>query len=630
MRVVCTAGHVDHGKSSLVRALTGMEPDRFEEEQRRGLTIDLGFAWTDVGPHTIAFVDLPGHERFIANMLAGAGPVETALLVVAADEGWKPQSQEHLDVLSLLAVPHGLVALTKIDAVDDEHATRTEADVREHLAGSALAQAEIIRCSAVTGAGLDQLRERLAAMLDAAPAPVDLQRPRLWVDRTFSVRGAGTVVTGTLTGGSLDDGDELVVLPSGQRARVRGLQRLNQPTPTAEPGSRVAVNLSGVERHEIQRGDALAHADQWLTGSVVEAWVQVIAGQELTRTGAWHLHVGSARRSAKIIPVMGKPLQGNGFVRIELDQPLALAAGDRFVLREAGRWITVAGGVVLDAAPGLAARSGTRDARADALHAQHEALAHFTVEGDASELVRVHVRQRGWADLGSAAALLGLTLQTAQQAAQRAQLLPLGPAVVHPAAGAQWSHAVMEALRSYHQDHPLERAAPKDIANRAAQSAGCPRHLVSPFLDALAGLGRVVVEGPGLRDVAHAVALDPAQAAAREALLAELSAQPFAPPRVSEVIQSSGIAEPVLKDLERTGALVRLGPDLVVPAETIAAAVARLREVHADEAFTAAQAKQAWGTSRKYAVPLLEELDRRRLTLRSGDLRTLNEAAARP
>lgn len=619
MRVVCTAGHVDHGKSSLVRALTGMEPDRFEEERRRGLTIDLGFAWTAIGSHTVAFVDLPGHERFITNMLAGAGPVETALFVVAADEGWKPQSQEHLDILSLLGVRRGVVALTKADAVDADGREAAIEAVRGRLAGSLIADAPIVACSAVTGDGLDDLRASLASLLDDAPRPADDGRPRLWIDRSFTVHGSGTVVTGTLTGGTIATGDELALLPAGLPCRVRGLQSLGASVSQAEPGSRVAVNLSGLERAEARRGDALADARQWPACATFEAWIQVLPGQEVSRKGAWQLHAGAAKRSATLLPVLGRTLTEPGFVRVELDEPLPLAAGDRFVLREAGRWATIAGGTVVDALPDAPARGSGRAPRHGALEARRDAIgAH-----DRALLLGLHVKERRSSLLADAAAACGLRAEAAQEAARAQGLLPLGAAVVHPAAAADWSAAALDGLRAHHAAHPLEPAAPKDVALRAVMAAGCPPDLAGPLIDAFTRLGRIVAEGPGVRAPDHAVTLDPAQAAARDALLAALRAAPFAPPRLSEAVEATGVPEAVVRQLEREGAVVRLGPDLVLAAEAIPAAADHLRGTFGTQAFTAAQAKDAWGTTRKYAVPLLEELDRRALTRRAGDLRTL-------
>jgi selenocysteine-specific elongation factor len=621
MRVVCTAGHVDHGKSTLVRALTGMEPDRFAEERRRGLTIDLGFAWTQIGnpPITVAFVDLPGHERFVGNMLAGAGPVSLALFVVAADEGWMPQSQEHLDILDLLGVRHGLVALTKADTVDEDTVAIGEELVHEQLAGSAFADVEIVPVSAVTGEGLERLTERLVAVLTKAPQAPDLDRPRLWIDRSFSIKGAGTVVTGTLGGGRLRALDELAVLPGRRTARVRGLQSLQAGIDEAAPGSRVAVNLTGIDRAEVARGDALGRPGQWQVVRTLDAWMRVLPGQHIGRKGAWHFHAGSAERSAWVYPLVGERLGSCGFARMVLDRAVALQAGDRFVLRDAGRRATAGGGLVLDADPpewprGRAARQTRQDqlaARLDAVRA-----------GDRARLLCCHVAERGAAPAARAAAAVGLAEQAARKAAAKHRLVQLGSAWAHPEVIDRWRDAVVGALGAFHQAHPVDRAAPKDLVVRAAAAAGCPDALVTALLELLLRSRAIVAEGPGLRTPDHAVRLDADQAAARDALLAALAVSPFAPPNLSEAARRAGASPALVRELEAAKAIVRLGPDLAVHADAIDQAAARLRAAYqAEGPLTAARAKEVLGTSRKFAVPLLEELDRQGSTRRRGDVR---------
>ncbi|HVL99376.1 MAG TPA: selenocysteine-specific translation elongation factor [Egibacteraceae bacterium] len=617
MRVICTAGHVDHGKSALVKALTGMEPDRFAEEQQRGLTIDLGFAWTEVGRHTVAFVDLPGHERFVGNMLAGAGAVDLALFVVSADEGWMPQSQEHLDILDLLGVCRGVVAVTKADAVDAETLDLAQELAREQLAGSALADVEIVAVSAVTGAGLDELAEQLTAVLDAAPAPADRGRPRLWVDRTFTVRGAGTVVTGTLSGGRLGVGEEVAVLPGNRPARVRGLQSLKTAVDEALPGSRVAVNLSGIDRAVVGRGNALGLPDQWLPVTAFDAHARALPGAAIDRRGAWHLHAGSGEWVARLYPLAGK-ITGEGFVRVELDEPAPLTAGDRFVLREAGRQATVGGGVVVDADPPPRSRGSQRAARGKELAARVDALE----AGDRAGLLGRHVAERGAADATRTAAAVGVGTADAAAAAASGGLLRLGPAWAHPDAVASWRDAVGRALAGYHRAHPVDRVAPKSLAARAAARAGCPEPLVDELLALLARDGAVVAEGPGLRAPDHAVRLDPAQERARTALLEALDADPFSPPRLDDAAAGAGASPALVRELEAAGDLVRLAPDLAFTAGAFAQAVDRLRTAYAaDGPLTAARAKEVLGTSRKFAVPLLEQLDRRGVTRREGDVR---------
>ncbi|MGH8931989.1 MAG: selenocysteine-specific translation elongation factor [Egibacteraceae bacterium] len=624
MRVVCTAGHVDHGKSTLVRALTGMEPDRFAEERRRGLTIDLGFAWTQLRattgpPITVAFVDLPGHERFVGNMLAGAGPVELALFVVAADEGWMPQSQEHLDILDLLGVRHGLVALTKADTVDQDTLEIGTELVREQLAGTAFAEVDIVPVSALVGDGLDVLADRLTAVLTAAPDAPDRGRPRLWIDRSFSVKGAGTVVTGTLGGGQLRMGDEVAVLPGRRTARVRGLQSLQAAVGEAAPGSRVAVNVSGIDRTEIARGDALGLPGQWRAVRSLDAWVRALPGQEVGRKGAWHLHAGSSERLAKIYPLAGEKLGPDGFARVVLDNAVTIEAGDRFVLREAGRRATAGGGVVLDADPPARSRGGAaRESRRDQLAARLVAVR----AGDRARLLGLHVRERGGAVAARAAAGVGLAVADAREAAARHGLLALGPVWVHPESAAHWTNATVAALRGYHEAHPVDRAAPKDLATRAAVGAGCPEALAATFLDLLVRRGTIVAEGPGMRTPAHRVTLDEGQTAARETLLAALSNAPFSPPTLSEAARAAGASPALVRELEAAKVIWRLTPDLAVTASALDLAVVRLRAAYqAEGPLTAARAKEILGTSRKFALPILEELDRQGHTRRRGDVR---------
>jgi selenocysteine-specific elongation factor len=282
LHVVATAGHVDHGKSSLIVRLTGIDPDRLAEEKRRGLTIDIGFAWCVLpSGREIGFVDVPGHERFVRNMLAGVGPVRLVLFVVAADEGWEPQSEEHLAIVDVLGVDGGVVALTKRDLVDDETLALAEANIFERLRGTALEGVPIVRCSAATGEGVSDLLGTIDAMLAAAPMPEQDERPRLFIDRVFAIKGAGTVVTGTLTGGRLAVGDEVELYPTGRRARIRALQTHKRAISVARPVSRVAANLVGAERGRLERGDVLAPPDLWRPTTVLEARIRPVRGLAL-------------------------------------------------------------------------------------------------------------------------------------------------------------------------------------------------------------------------------------------------------------------------------------------------------------------------------------------------------------
>src|SRR4051812_29431743 len=351
MRVVATAGHVDHGKSTLVRALTGTDPDRFPEEQARGLTIDLGFAFCTLpSGQEVGFVDVPGHARFVKNMLAGVGAVDVAMLVVAANEGWMPQSEEHLRILDLLGVGHGVVALTKADTVDDDTLELARLEVGERLAGTTLASFEIVTCDGRSGRGLDEIRAALDRAIHDAPGARDDDRPRLWIDRVFAAKGAGTVVTGTLTGGGLAVEDE--VLADGHPVRIRGIEQHGTRSPRAGPGTRVALNLAGIDHTGLARGHAVVRPDQWLTVGVVDGAMRLLPGATLTRRSRLTASVGSGEHH-----VWCRPLAG-GFARVHFDTPVPLAPGDRIVLRDPGRDATLAGLEVLDVAPTRRAGDG--------------------------------------------------------------------------------------------------------------------------------------------------------------------------------------------------------------------------------------------------------------------------------
>ncbi|MFP5299433.1 MAG: selenocysteine-specific translation elongation factor, partial [Actinomycetota bacterium] len=374
MHVIGTAGHVDHGKSTLVQRLTGIDPDRFAEEKRRGLTIDLGFAWFALpSGREVGVVDVPGHERFIANMLAGAGGITVCLFVVAANEGWKPQSAEHLTIIDLLGIEHGVVALTKSDTVDDETLEMARLEVEEKLSVSSLGGAAIVPCSAVTGTGLDELVSALDRALAEAPAPADVGRPRLWVDRVFTIAGAGTVVTGTSAGGTFATGEEVEIAPEGRRARIRKIQSHKKELPSVGPGNRTALNLAGLERQGAERGDAIVRAGAWRPTQEFDALVTVAGSDllgvehELTDKGAHLLHVGSAETPVRIALLDQERLRsgGSGLARLYLRDPLPLARGDRFVLRDVGRMLTFGGGRVLDPLP----PHGRRSLRDEVLHA---------------------------------------------------------------------------------------------------------------------------------------------------------------------------------------------------------------------------------------------------------------------
>ena len=389
MHVIATAGHVDHGKSSLVLALTGTDPDRFEEEKRRGLTIDLGFAHMVLpSGRSISFVDVPGHVRFLKNMLAGVGAVDACVFVVAAIEGWKPQSEEHLRILELLGIERGIIALTKVDLVDDEEREIARLDVADHVGGTFLDGAELVEVAAPTGFGVDEVAAALDRLLATAPTAPDRARPRLWVDRVFAATGAGTVVTGTLVGGPLAVGDQVVVGPRARPARVRGIQSQGRTADLVAPGARVALNLNGVEHTEVERGDAVVVPGQWRPTRRFDAALEVLAALDhpVSRRGAYVAYLGSGEFPVKVRVLAADAVEPGraGLVRLHVATPLPLLPGDRFVLRESGRSETVGGGEVLDVAPVLPASKARPDRSVERV-----------------------VAERGWLDADELAALTG-------------------------------------------------------------------------------------------------------------------------------------------------------------------------------------------------------------------------------
>ena len=665
--VIGTAGHVDHGKSALIKALTGTDPDRLAEEKARGLTIDLGFAWTRLpSGREVGFVDVPGHERFVHNMLAGVGGVGCALFVVDASEGWRPQSAEHLAILDLLGIPSGVVALTKVDLVDQVTRDRAAAEVRDRLRGTTLAGAAVVATAAPSGLGVDALAAALDAALDRLPEPPDRGRPRVPVDRVFTIRGSGTVVTGTLSGGSLRADGEAELLPSGRRVRVRGLQGHGRPLAVAAPARRVAVNLAGVATDQVARGEVLVLGGQWAATATVDCRLRCLAGAPapLRGRGAYLVYAGAAETAARLQPLDAAevPPGGDALVRLHLERPMVLDVFDPLVLRDSGRDETVGGGLVLDPFPPAAVRgTAARVRRTEELEAREAA-------GRDGLLERV-LAERGvvpLADLPRLAAIAPDHLPAALAAAS-------GPGDPSGGSGGSggppgwspgesggsggppgWSPgesgggvvrsrtlawtrgawgagaaAVLEAVEGQHRGDPSAPGLPAQAARAAASSPadparpGWPAAAGNELVEALVADGRLVADGPTLRRPGHGVRLDPAQRALRarvEAALAEAGVGLLGDPALAEL----GADRKATALLVRLGVLVAVAPGGYLGHSALEAAVATLRRSFPDgRPFAATEAKEALGTTRRTAIPLLEHLDRTGVTVRQGDLRRL-------
>jgi len=585
MRVIATAGHVDHGKSRLVRALTGMEPDRWAEERRRGMTIDLGYAWTTLDSgEQLAFVDVPGHQRFVTNMLAGVGPVPAVLLVIAADEGWRRQTSEHLDAIDALCIRHGLIAVTRSDLATPAQTAAVLADARDRVALSSLGATPALAVSGATGAGLAGLRTGLQQLVDGLPAPRPDERVRLWVDRAFTVKGSGTVLTGTLGAGRISVGDELDL--RGRAVVVRGLQQLGTRQDLVEAVARVAVNLRSVERDQVGRGDCLLSPGAWwLTDRVDVALDPLLAEPR----GDQVLHVGSAS-----VPVRLRLLGGDGAqtARLTLARPIPVQAGDRAVLRDPGQQSITAGVLVLDADPPVLLQRGAARARGAELAA-----------GTAAGLP-AQVRRRGAVHRDVLSAL-GVPVQ------DTGTVLVLGDWLIDPQTWRRWQSALLAAVDQHAAANPLQPWITQDAARQALR---LPEPRLLAELAAVLGLrtagGRI--GRPEVRPV-----LGKAEQSLR--LVAQrLGSNPFDAPERAELAEL-GLGVKDLAAAARDGRLLRLAPDLVVAPDAAQRALVLIRAL--PQPFTASQARQALGTTRRVALPLLEHLDAAGLTVRVDDSR---------
>lgn len=628
VRILATAGHVDHGKSTLLHCLTGVDPDRWEEEHRRGLTIDLGFVWTELSvsnSQTViaAFVDVPGHRRFVPNMLAGVGPVERALFVVAANEGWATQSQEHLEILDLLGVEGAVVVVTKTSLATTSRVEEVIRDVQRRLAGTSLADTPVLPVDSLTGEGITRLRSEMGRQLGAAVPAQDTGRARLWIDRAFSIRGAGTVVTGSLEGGSLRVGQEVAILPDGQHARVRALQAFGQSVARISPGCRVAVNLGGVDHHELGRGTALvtSSADEtltpdarWLTTQVVDARVRAGSDTAVGRRGSWHLHVGSAQVPVDVRPLLEDPIPAKGeqHARLLFDSPLPLQTGDRFVLRDTGRQVVGGGGEVLDPDPPVSPRGV--DARLERCFALEEIQA-LVPSGRLERLLAIsggaRPRARALAAVGH-----GTHAELPEHVTE------IGEDLITATLGHQWATLIVERVKASASNGHVVGVTREELLTTLVKR-GCPSRIGTRLLDQLTLAGELE------RD--NTTYILPSQRARRaaekhsrtERLVALLNEEPFIPRPAQEVVAEAGLGHDEVAELVRAGRVVRC-EGLLFTREAIELAIEAVAELqHESGSFTTSQVRQKLNTTRKYAIPLLKHLDAVGVTRFDGEARHL-------
>jgi selenocysteine-specific elongation factor len=639
--VLGTAGHIDHGKTALVRALTGVDTDRLPEERARGITIELGFAPLDLmlegGCVRLSVVDVPGHEGLVRTMVSGATGIDLVLLVVAADEGVMPQTREHVAICDLLGLSRGVVALTKIDAVSQELAALAADETRALLADSALAGAPIVPVSARTGEGLDALRATLGEVLATAePRTPRTGPPRLGVDRVFASKGFGTVVTGTLVGSALCVGDAVVIHPSGRRARVRGLQSHGAAVQQATPGIRCAVNLQGVEVADVARGDVVTWPDALAPTSTLDVELRWLSGvPALDREASVGFLAGTLRRHARVWPIGASRLEpgARGLARVHLEGlPVHLLPGDRFILRGFARSAeggsTLGGGIVLDAAPRRLRRSDPELAHT------LDALAKRDPEVDA--LVRVARRELGGMtraelvqETGLAPVALDATL--ARLEARGDVLSAGGERWLAPGAVAELEARVLAALDAHHRDEPLRPGMPRG-ALRGRLPAHAPASGAELALARLVAAGKIAVEGDLVRRTEHHPRVAPADAAIVDRLRAALRAAGLEPPGLRELAERAGLAaeklRPLLAHLEHAGEAVRAPGDLWFDRLSVDALRERLvAHLRAHGSIETPAYKALIGTPRRTAVPLMELFDAERLTLRTGEKRVLRSAS---
>lgn len=631
--IVGTAGHIDHGKTTLVRALTGVDADRLPEEKRRGITIDLGFAELDLGDVRVGFVDVPGHERFVKNMLAGAHGIDAVALVVAADEGVMPQTREHFDIARLLEVKSGLVVITKTDAVDAELLELVRAEIEELTAGSFLAAAPVVAVSARTGAGLDELRETIRAVGVKVPGRSARAITRLPVDRVFTMRGFGAVVTGTLVAGEIAEGDEMELLPGRLPARVRGVQVHGAPIERARAGQRTAVNLGGVEAASIERGMVLAPAGSLQTTQIVDAAVEVLASASrgLRSRQRVRVHLGTAEVLARValLEAAGEIAPGErGFAQLRFESPIVALPDERFIVRFYSPPHTIAGGRVLDA---HAAKHRGRE-RAEA-RARLATLA----EADDAGRIAVYVGTIGERGLrrSELAARTGWRTEVLDaalaEATKRSTVVDAGGVFIARVAFESLVNQAIVEVEAYHRREPLARGLARETLREKVFARVAPE-VFRAALEHAETTGALIAERDTVRAATHSAELAGADAALRDDLEKVYRGAALEAPTFDEALARAGgpsvnreRARRILQTLIDAGTLVRVTNDLLFHRDALERLTKDLREYAAQHEparlIDVAAFKDLSGVSRKYAIPLLEYFDRERITRRAGDRR---------
>ncbi|MBD0326765.1 MAG: selenocysteine-specific translation elongation factor [Pyrinomonadaceae bacterium] len=633
--IVGTAGHIDHGKTALVRALTGVDADRLPEEKRRGITIDLGFAELDLQDVRIGFVDVPGHERFVKNMLAGAHGIDLVALVIAADEGVMPQTREHFAICRLLNVKSGIIVITKTDMVDEELLALVRAEAEELVANSFLEGAPILNTSARTGAGVEELKQTLGEMAKSVPTRSNEMVASLPIDRAFTMKGFGAVVTGTLVAGEIREGDEMELLPAGIPVRVRGLQVHGQAVAVAVAGQRTAVNLGGVEAASIERGMVLAPLGRLRPTQIMDAQVDVLksAPRALRSRARVRVHIGAAEVLARVrvLEDAGEIATGaSGFVQLRLEAPIVALPGERFILRSYSPQQTIAGGRVLDAC--------SVKPRGRELVLARERLSSLSTADRATQLTlfveavgergvrRAELAARtGWRD--------SLLEKSAAEAKERGAIVDAEGVYIGQTRFEHLAKVTLSEVEAHHKREPLARGMLRETLRERHFAHAAPE-IFRAVMAHLEQQGKLVSDKEIVRAAQHSLSLSPADAALRDRLEQVYRTAGLEMPTFDEALLSAGQTKEtrehgrkILQLLLDAGSLVRLGGDLFLHREALEQLIEKLRryatEHEPERLIDVPTFKDLTHISRKYAIPLLEYLDRERITRRAGDKRII-------
>ncbi len=627
--IVGTAGHIDHGKSSLVEALTGTHPDRLAEEKRRGITIDLGFAFLEENGVRFGFVDVPGHERFVSNMLAGAGAVDLVLLVIAADESIKPQTREHFEICRLLGVKRGVVALTKSDLVDADTAGLVRLEVEEYLRGSFLENAPIVPVSAKTQAGLPELKQALSAVAQQVAGKDRSQYFRLPIDRAFAVKGFGAVVTGTLISGSVAPGDEVELFPGGQRLRVRGVQSGGKTAERAVAGQRTAVNLAGIEHTALRRGMALATPGKFRTTRRIDVRLELLrSAPKMKQRSRVHFHGGTCETIAEVYLYDRSELAPgqSALAQLRLQEEVLVLPGDRFIVRQFSPVTTIGGGVVLDPA---ARRPTIRDSgRAGYLQTlergEHaEMLAAMTERAVLGLRFEDIVARTGWREEEIRA--------TAKKLADTGQVKCVSVEPLMLVSGKMFEEArqkIASRVERFHKENPLLPGITREDL-RSSLGRRVRAETFRAALDDLLAQKKLEARGEIVKRAGSTINLEPEEVRAKEQIETAFATAGLAVPAVKEVVSKLPVeprrAEKILQILLRDKILIRVTPELIFHRDALAQLRGRLSAFKKTkgERISVPVFKELTGITRKYAIPLLEYLDRERVTRRAGDERVI-------